>query len=88
MRTTLTIDDDVLDRLKREARRSRRPLKAVVNDALRSGVDQMRPPVRRSTFTQQAFPMGVPPTSSFDKALQLAARLEDEETLRKLALGR
>ena len=88
MRTTLTIDDEVIDRLKREARRTRRPFKAVVNDALRLGVDRLRPPARRATFKQRTFGMGVPPNSSLDKALQLAARLEDEEMLRKLSMGR
>jgi hypothetical protein len=86
MRTTLSIADDLLDRLKREARRSRRPFKAVVNEALRRGVDQMGPPARRAAFKQRTFRMGFPPGSSFDKALQLAARLDDEEVVRKLAL--
>lgn len=88
MRTTLTIADDLLDRLKREARRSRRPLKVVVNEALRLGVDQLRPPARRQAFKQRTFRMGYPPGSSLDKALQLAARLDDEEIARKLALGK
>jgi hypothetical protein len=88
VRTTLTIADDLLDRLKREARRSRRPLKAVVNDALRRGIDQLRPPARRRAFAQRTFRMGFPPGSSLDKALQLAARLDDEEIARKLALGK
>ncbi len=88
MRTTLTIADDLLDRLKREARRSRRPLKVVVNEALRLGVDRLRPPARRKAFTQRTFCMGFPPGSSLDNALQLAARLDDEEVVRKLTLGR
>jgi hypothetical protein len=32
--------------------------------------------------------MGYPPGTQLDKALQLAARLDDEEIVRKLALGR
>lgn len=88
MRTTLTVDDDLIDRLKREARRSRRPFKAVVNEALRLGVDRLRPPARRAAFTQRTFRMGFPPGSQLDKALQIASRLDDEEIARKLALGR
>ncbi|HEX2756278.1 MAG TPA: CopG family transcriptional regulator [Candidatus Limnocylindrales bacterium] len=38
-RTTLTLDDDVADRLAREARRSGRSYRAVVNAALRRGLD-------------------------------------------------
>jgi hypothetical protein len=88
MRTTLTIADDLLDRLKREARRSRRPFKAVVDEALRLGVDRMSPPSRKRSFRQRTFRMGYPPGTQLDKALQLAARLEDEEFARKLALGK
>jgi hypothetical protein len=87
MRTTLTISDDLLERLKREARRTRRPLKAVVNDALRLGVDRLSPPVRRSAFRQRAFRMGTPGVD-LDKALLLASLLDDEEVTRKLAQGK
>ncbi|MCC7179690.1 MAG: DUF2191 domain-containing protein [Acidobacteria bacterium] len=88
MRTTVTIADDLLERLKREARRSRRPLRAVVDEALRLGVDRLNPPARRRPFRQRTFRMGYPPGTQLDKALQLAARLEDEEFARKLALVR
>jgi hypothetical protein len=88
VRTTVNIADDLLDRLKREARRRRRPLKAVLDEALRLGLDRVRPPARRQAFIQRTFRMGMPPGSSLDKALQLAARLEDEEMLRKQSLGR
>lgn len=88
MRTTLTIADDVMEQLKREAKRSRRPFKAVVDEALRLGVDRIRPPARRREFKQRTFRMGYPPGTQLDKALQLAARLDDEEVVRKLALGR
>jgi hypothetical protein len=38
MRTTLTLDDDVADKLKREAERRGVSFKYIVNDALRSGL--------------------------------------------------
>ncbi len=38
MRTTLTLDADVADRVRREQRRTGRPFKAVINDALRAGL--------------------------------------------------
>lgn len=88
MRTTLSIDDEVMDRLKREAKRARMSFKAAVNQALRLGIDRMRPPARRRPFRQRVFPMGYPPGSQLDKALQLAALLDDEEVARKLALGK
>ena len=88
MRTTLTIDDDVMDRLKREAKRGRVSFKTAVNQALRLGIDRLQPTARRRAFRQSTFRMGYPPGSHFDKALQLAARLDDEEIARKLAMGR
>jgi hypothetical protein len=38
VRTTLTLDEDVAERLKAEARRSDRPFRAVVNEFLRLGL--------------------------------------------------
>jgi hypothetical protein len=38
MRTTLTLDEDVAAKLRAEARRSGRPFREVVNEALRRGL--------------------------------------------------
>jgi hypothetical protein len=38
MRTTLTLDDDVLKAARRQARKEDRPLKDVINEALRQGL--------------------------------------------------
>ena len=38
MRTTLTLDDDILKAARRRAREEDRPLKDVINDALRQGL--------------------------------------------------
>ena len=38
MRTTLTLDDDLAERLADVARESRKPFKAVVNETLRRGL--------------------------------------------------
>ena len=86
MRTTLTIDDDVLERLHKEASRARVSFKTVVNRALRLGLDRLRPSRSRQPFRQRTFRLGYPPSTSLDKALQLAAMLEDEEVARKLEL--
>jgi hypothetical protein len=45
----LTLDDDVAAGLQQEVRRSGRPLKSVVNDAIRAGLD------RRGKTRPQAF---------------------------------
>jgi len=41
MRTTLTIDPDVAKRLEKLRRKGDRPFKAIVNDALRAGLDAL-----------------------------------------------
>ena len=46
MRTTLTLDEDVAERLKTEARRSGKPFRTVVNECLRLGLSS-RPKGRR-----------------------------------------
>lgn len=46
MRTTLTLDSEVAERLQAEARLGRRSFKEIVNDALRQGLGLERP--RRS----------------------------------------
>jgi hypothetical protein len=55
-RTTLTLDDDVAAKLKREARRSGLPYRSVVNQALRRGLEAGPMPV--SPYRVKARPMG------------------------------
>jgi hypothetical protein len=47
MRTTLTIDSDVAERLKQETASGRQSLKQVVNESLRIGLGLKRSPAKR-----------------------------------------
>ena len=47
MRTTLSLDDDVAAMLHTAQKRQKKPLKQLVNDALRAGREQQRQPARR-----------------------------------------
>ncbi|HTS02964.1 MAG TPA: hypothetical protein VMN04_10610 [Thermoanaerobaculia bacterium] len=85
MRTTTRIDDVLLDALREKARREKTPLTQVLNRVLRSGLASSRTPARRRRHREKAFSMGKP-SIDLRKALAAAARLEDEEVLRKLAL--
>jgi hypothetical protein len=86
MRTTLTLDKDLALTLRQEARRSGRPLKRVVNETLRAGlVARKRPPARRYRLTPERLG-GVVPGVDLDKALRLAASLEDQAIADKLEL--
>ena len=84
MRTTLTLDPDVADRLRALARERGLPFKQVVNAVLRRGLDDGSG--TREPFRIEARALGLRPGIDLDQALELAARLEDEETLRKLEL--
>jgi hypothetical protein len=83
MRTTVTLDPDVAAKLHEAARERAVSFKVALNDAVRAGLGgaaEARPyrvPTRR---------LGARPGVELDKALALAGRLEDEETLRKLEL--
>lgn len=87
VRTTVNIEDGLLLKLKREAARARISLTDAINRALRKGVEGLHPESERPPYREKTHAMGVP-SVNLDKALQLAALLEDEETVRKLGLGK
>jgi hypothetical protein len=82
MRTTLRLDDDLLIELKNRADEQGLTLSEVVNLALRQSLT--RPKRTRTPFRQEVRSLGRP---SFDvtKANAVAAGLEDQAILRKLA---
>ena len=59
MRTTLTLDDDLAERLADLARESRKPFKAVVNETLRRGLGNSAP--KLPPFVIKARPMNLRP---------------------------
>lgn len=86
MRTTLTVDDDLLAKLKQRARERDVSLKEVVNEALRAGLDQ--PAGRPRRYRVPELDLRARPGVDLDRALALAGELEDRETVRKLARGK
>lgn len=88
MRTTLTLDDELLEELRKIAHRERVPFKQVVDRAIRMGLHQMATPARRRRYRTPTESMGLPKVPSLDKSLALAAALENEEVARKLAIGK
>ena len=78
MRTTLTIDPEIAEHLRQEVALGKRPLKAIINEALKRGLG-LEPPSRRK-------PYRVTPHSSrflggivVGKLNQLADELEADE---------
>ena len=83
MRTTLTLDDDVADKLKRLAEQRRVPFRSVVNELLRralagQGTRRRPEPFRVETFTS-AFRPGVDPV----KLNELSDELEAQHALER-----
>jgi plasmid stability protein len=74
-RTTLTLEDDVAARLRQEAQRQGRSLKAVANDALRVG---LRAPESKEApaFRMQTRDMGLRPGVDLDDIQGLLDRLD------------
>lgn len=84
MRTTVTLDPDV-EALIRTAMRERGiSFKEAVNSAVRAGLSREKSKRRR--FTQASYSLGGEQNFRWDKALEAAAALEDEELGRKIAM--
>jgi predicted transcriptional regulator len=80
MRTTLTLDDDVAARLKAAVRKQRRPFKALVNEALRGGLDAMENPrASREPFRTAGFDLGPSLLGSLDNIEEVLSRVEGED---------
>jgi hypothetical protein len=86
MRTTLTLDDDLVRELREKAHQTGAPFKEVVNKAIRAGLDQIDKPRQIKPYKSKAYSLGYPPSADLDHALNLADRLESEEIARKLSL--
>jgi ribbon-helix-helix CopG family protein len=83
MRTTVTLDPDVVAALRRAARERGTSFKAVLNDAVRRGLGGE---LTRRHYRTPSRDMGLRSGFDVDKALAAAAADEDAEILRKLEL--
>jgi hypothetical protein len=90
MRTTLTLEPDVELLIRETIYRSGKSFKQAVNDALRVGLTDKGKTslnVKPAPFIFPTHKLGRP-LVDLTKALALAAELEDQEILLKLAAGR
>ena len=88
MRTTLTIEPEVARRIESEIQRTRKTLKAVINDALKAGLgmtgkNEVLPP-----FKVRAHDFGFHAGIDQDRMNQLADELETDAILEKLRQGK
>ena len=78
MRITLTIDEDVAAILKRLRRSRDMSLKGLVNEALRRGLRDMRPPKRHSRRWTRSVNLGPLQIASIDNIAEVLAIAGDE----------
>jgi len=79
MRTTLNIEDDVLDQARKTAARLRSPLRRVVNEALRIGLGQVQKASAKKPYRTVPHDMGVRRGFSLDNVQETLAQAEGEE---------
>jgi hypothetical protein len=85
MRTTVTLDPDTEALIRKAMRERGLTFKQALNEAIRAG---LAPETPTAAFRTPTFSMGFNPAVPLDKALRLAAELEDEELLRRLTTHR
>jgi len=83
LRTTVTLDPDTEALVRRRMAERGVSFKQALNDAIRAGATQSGEAVSVTRVRQ----MGQP-TRNLDRALQLAAELEDDELVRKMQAGK
>ena len=79
MRTTLNIDDDVLDEARELAAQLRVPFRHVINEALRSGLSALEKPRDARPYRTRTRPMGLKRGRNLDNIQELLAQVEGEE---------
>ncbi len=92
MRTTLSIDDDVLEKAKSAAAKTRLPFRTVINEALRAGLKTMATPPDGAGLKTMATPpdavpyqtkphkLGLKVGKNLDNIQELLAQIEGEDS--------
>jgi predicted transcriptional regulator len=89
MRSTVRLDDDLLQMLKDRAHREDTSMTKLLNRALREWLFGSRPDIesKKRAYREKTYNTGRP-LVDLTKALQLSAELEDEAIIEKLRQGR
>lgn len=79
MRTTLSIADDVLERARAVSAKLGRPFKTVINEALRTGLDEVEKSAQQYRYKTSPHKMGLLQGRSLDNIQELLAQIEGED---------
>ncbi len=79
MRTTLSLDDDVLEKARKVADKSGRPFREIINEALRIGLRSVATAPEVKPHVTQARRMGLKAGRNLDNVQELLSQIEGEE---------
>lgn len=79
MRTTINIDNDVLERARALSAKLGVPFRTVINEALRAGLDQVEKPVLQRPYKTEPHAMGLKPGRDLDNIQELLSQIEGED---------
>jgi len=79
MRTTLTIDRDVLEQARAVSAKCKIPLKTVINEALRAGLKEVEKPALQRDYITIPHSMGLKQGRNLDNIQELLAQVEGED---------
>jgi hypothetical protein len=79
MRTTLTLDPDVADKIRDATRQMRQSAKTVINAALRIGLERLREEPKNKPYSTRPRPMGLRAGLAYDNIADLLASAESED---------
>jgi hypothetical protein len=88
MRTTVTLDPDVVHLLREEEHRRRTSFKEVVNDAIRRGLTPRAEAPEAGPYRVRPHKTTLRPGIDSDGLNRLSDELEDEAVIEKAAAGR
>jgi hypothetical protein len=80
MRTTLTIDNDVLERARTISAKLRTPFKTVINEALRAGLDHVQQSAKGRRYQTKPHAMGLKAGRNINNIQELLAQIEGEDS--------
>jgi hypothetical protein len=79
MRTTLTLDEDVLDRARLLAKSLHTPFRKVVNEALRAGLEEISKPAAQRPYQTKPHRMELREGYDLDNIQEVLAVAEGED---------
>lgn len=78
MRTTLTIEDDVLERARALAEEKHSSFRLIVNEALRAGLQVVEKPARSRPYQTRPRKLGLKSGRNLDNIQELIAQIEGD----------